>query len=225
MESNLREIGRHALERFTGLPVKNHRRLVERELDFWESEVFPVLDDYLVAKYPFVCSQILAPAGFTEITPDKLKDVIRRVRNKRAKQGARSGSVAVETVQLPPTRVATASEGPAAPWSGVQVPGSRPSSFKKAGGAVEPIPLVGKDAWSAQWARLALESSAGWSEWNGHDQTIWNLIAGKAAKDGLDIHDIEQRHKYQRAVEDSSERTYRQEKNIFDKYDFCNTKP
>jgi hypothetical protein len=83
MDENIRDVGIQSISRLDNTLAKNPRGAVESELEFWETEIFPLLDAYYIPKYQFICEEILHKVGYEDITPKRLRDIVYRVRNKR----------------------------------------------------------------------------------------------------------------------------------------------
>lgn len=175
-KQELRDRGKESIDRFSSLSLVNPRSAIELELDFWEQEIFPLCDACGVSKYQFVIDEILSKVGFVGLTTGKLRDTVRRVRNKRA---ANRVSSPPEQAHRPITTPIAIRE-PVAPLVTPQVP-ARPVSLP--GGVAEPV----KVDW--QWKEVIerLDSEPMDALWTEQDAKLWSYMTQEARKFHIDI--------------------------------------
>lgn len=173
-KEELRQLGKQSIDRFSSLSLVNPRAAIELELDFWEQEIFPLCAACGVSKYQFVIDEILEKVGFVDLTAAKLRDTVRRVRNKRAasvvsnppEQAHRpiTTPIAMKEVVAP----LVTSQAPARP---VAVPGATPKV------------KIEKDwNWREEYQRLRSEPSHDWTD---QDEKIWGYLSQEGRKQGI----------------------------------------
>lgn len=78
-------------EKYSGAKVKNFTWLVEREIDSWDKEYFPIYSMLCLPKYQTLIEDHLLGVVDGEITVAKLTETINRVRAKKRKQAQKLG--------------------------------------------------------------------------------------------------------------------------------------
>ncbi|MDN7873508.1 hypothetical protein QZM26_29325 [Burkholderia multivorans] len=173
------ELSNEALSHFKGLKIKNRRKLIESVLDFWEQELFPVLEEQEIPKYDFVCTNILHRAGYEDITPETVRQKVYQIHKSRRKKGLETASSPPEQAHRPIT-TSIAMREPVAPLVTPQV-SARPVSLP--GGVAEPV----KVDW--QWKEVIerLDSEPMDALWTEQDAKLWSYMTQEARKFHIDI--------------------------------------
>lgn len=70
-------------------PYTNLARLVEDNLDYWENELFPILEQENRPKYRVVVNEIFIPCGY-HFTEKQVADAVSYVRAKRFRKEMKS---------------------------------------------------------------------------------------------------------------------------------------
>ncbi|MBU9118424.1 hypothetical protein KTD15_06395 [Burkholderia multivorans] len=181
------ELSNEALSHFKGLKIKNRRKLIESVLDFWEQELFPVLEEQEIPKYDFVCTNILHRAGYEDITPETVRQKVYQIHKSRRRKGLEAVSSPPEQAHRPITTPIAMKE-PVAPL--VTAPSlSRPGSKTPARPVAVPgatpqdkIEITWK--WAEELERLENEPfNADWTE---QDQLLLSFFKQEAIENFRD---------------------------------------
>jgi len=179
-------------EKYSGAKIRNFTWLVERELDSWESDYFPIYEMLCLPKYQTLIDDHLVGVMDGEITVAKLTETVNRVRAKRKKHALKDGLPlhAVPGVQpgvspahpvggssvavvyppvgvMPVVQVVQPVEVPE-PSDGVDHAWVYPKQSK-----VQPVEI---EDWEKELIRLKREKAgkdSGWNVWNGNDEFMW----------------------------------------------------
>lgn len=87
---NVRQLALESLDKYKGLPVKNISSLVESELTFWETSLFPIYDSLYLPRYQTLIDDFLVKAGF-DVSVKKLTNTVFYVKEKRKKKAIKGG--------------------------------------------------------------------------------------------------------------------------------------
>ncbi|HDR9188618.1 TPA: hypothetical protein QDB51_002693 [Burkholderia vietnamiensis] len=180
-DSQIIELSSEALAHFKGLKIKNRRKLIEGVLDFWEGQLFPVLEEQCIPKYEFVCSQILHKAGYEDFTPEVVRQKVYQIHKSRRKSGMAASNPPEQAHRPITTPIAmkevvaplVTSQAPARP---VVVPGAAPQ------GRIE---ITWK--WAEELERL--ENEAFNAEWTPQDELLQNYFKQEALDNFRDPED------------------------------------
>ncbi|CAD9228011.1 conserved hypothetical protein [Burkholderia cenocepacia] len=173
------ELSTEALSQFKGLKIKSRRKLIESVLDFWERELFPVLEEQEIPKYEFVCTNILHRAGYEDITPETVRQKVYQIHKSRRRKGLEAVSNPPEQAHRPITTPIAMKE-PVAPLVTSQAP-ARPVSLP--GGVAEPVVVD----WQWKEERDRLEAEPMDALWTEQDKRLWSYFAQSARKLHIDI--------------------------------------
>ncbi|WP_174970767.1 hypothetical protein [Pandoraea morbifera] len=160
------------------LPIKSARHIVDSELDYWEKEVFPVLEALGENCYDYLLNNVLLVLDaqkYRELTSKKLKDTVYRVRQSRHKQGIVSAKPARDSqilLRRPVEPVAT----PMASTPSKQAP----MALKKTVGVVE-------IDWNYYDVLNRLKTREDAEQWTEQDERIFTFMKQKAAENFVDI--------------------------------------
>lgn len=120
-------------EKYADAKIRNFTWLVERELDSWEQDIFPVYSMLSMPKYQTLIEEHLMGVVDGEISVVKLTETINRVRQKRAKKALKGG------VSLHPVSTAVPSAVAPHPVYGGSVVGVSPAVVSMPMAQVEPL--------------------------------------------------------------------------------------
>lgn len=205
----------------------NLKMAVREHFDDWTKRLFPLLQAKKRPCYRYVVA-LLHEAGYSNATEEVVKNyfseirVARRAERERQAQFAPSRpfdrSQASLSDQPPPSPVRE-------PEEHAVVPATQSVSSVKKGVSpvlfsVAAVLVNGAEGWQAEYKRLAREKSEGWSEWNGNDQAVWDMLALKAKKKFLKLTDIHERSNYLDSIAYDSPSYFDKIKPLFDKLDY-----
>lgn len=85
----IRKATRRLINELKDRPYTNLARLVEDNLDYWENELFPILEQENRPKYRMVVNEIFTPCGY-HFTEKQVADAVCYVRAKRFRKVMKS---------------------------------------------------------------------------------------------------------------------------------------
>lgn len=178
MYNDIRQATEDSIARMRALPIKSARHIVETELDYWEQEVFPVLEALGENCYDYLLNNILLVLDaqkYGQITSKKLKDTVYRVRQSRRKQGIASAKP-VRDNQILLSRPVE----PAAPPMASMPLKQAPVALKKPAGVVE-------IDWNYYEVLNRLKTKEDSEVWTEQDERIYTFMKQKAAENFVDV--------------------------------------
>ncbi len=185
---NVRQLALESLDKYKGLPVKNISSLVESELTFWETSLFPIYDSLYLPRYQTLIDDFLVKAGF-DVSVKKLTNTVFYVKEKRKKKAIKggvslpaAGGVPGVVVQPIGSVVSVAQSNPSLgsvpsvqPVNAPIVPVA-PSGMSWVYPKVSKVQPIEIESWEAEEKRLRKEKFGeidGWDVWNGKDEYLW----------------------------------------------------